>query len=388
MPRPHPRALDSMATFLVTGGAGFIGANFLRLVVPRHPEHRFVNVDKLTYAANPESLAPVEHLETYSLARVDVADAAAVQTLFEETRPDVVVHFAAESHVDRSILGPGEFVRTNIEGTFVLLDACRRHWGDDLEGKLFHHVSTDEVYGSLGEEGLFTEETPYDPSSPYSASKAASDHLVRAWGRTYGLPFKLTNCSNNYGPLQFPEKLIPVMILNALERKPLPIYGRGVNVRDWLYVTDHCDAIWTVIERGAVGETYNIGGHNELMNIEVVDRICRLVAEETGADPDELLALKEFVTDRPGHDMRYAIDASKIERELGWTPKQTFETGLRETVRWYLSNMEWVNGRCGPASTAEWIEKNYGERIGEGVEKGHHPRRRLRHAAASRSPSR
>lgn len=346
---------------VVTGGAGFIGANFLNLLVPRHPEHRFVNVDKLTYAANPKSLAALEEGDNYVLERVDIADAEAVDRLFEAHAPDLVVHFAAESHVDRSILGPGEFVRTNVEGTFTLLEACRRHWGGKTDGKLFHHVSTDEVYGSLGATGMFTEETRYDPSSPYSASKAASDHLVRAWGRTYGLPFKLTNCSNNYGPLQFPEKLIPLMILNAVERKKLPIYGTGENVRDWLYVTDHCEAIWKVIQEGATGETYNIGGHNEVMNIDVVDRICQLVAEEAGADPAELLGLKEFVKDRPGHDMRYAIDASKIEKDLGWTPAETFETGMRKTVRWYLQNEEWVRDvRSG--AYKDWIEANYGDR--------------------------
>ena len=271
------------------------------------------------------------------------------------------MHFAAESHVDRSILGPGEFVRTNVWGTYTLLEACRRHWKDGFEGKRFHHVSTDEVYGSLGETGLFTEETPYDPSSPYSASKASSDHLVRAYGRTYGLPFTLTNCSNNYGPYQFPEKLIPLMILNALEGKELPIYGAGINTRDWLYVTDHCEAIWAVIERGGVGETYNVGGHNELRNIDVVDRICALVAERTGRDVGDLLALKRFVQDRPGHDLRYAIDASKIERELGWTPTQTFETGLAQTVDWYLANEAWIASvRSG--AYREWLEQNYAGR--------------------------
>ena len=350
-----------MATYLVTGGAGFIGANFLNLLVPRHPEHRFINVDKLTYAANLGSLAAIEGADNYALARVDVADADAVNQLFTETQPDAVIHFAAESHVDRSILGPREFLRTNFEGTFVLLEACRAAWDGDFEGKLFHHVSTDEVYGSLGETGLFTEDTAYDPSSPYSASKAASDHLVRAWGRTYGLPFKLTNCSNNYGPLQFPEKLIPVMILNALERKPLPIYGEGLNVRDWLYVTDHCEAIWKVVQDGEVGETYNIGGNNEMTNIDVVDRIIQLVAQETDADLDELMALKVFVTDRPGHDLRYAIDASKIERELGWAPAETFSTGLQKTVRWYLENDAWIESvRTG--AYREWIEKNYEDR--------------------------
>lgn len=350
-----------MTTYLVTGGAGFIGANFLNLLVPRHPEHRFVNLDKLTYAANLESLKTVAEADNYALEVCDVADADAVAKAFATHDPDVVIHFAAESHVDRSILGPGEFIRTNVQGTFTLLEACRKHWEGRFDDKLFHHVSTDEVYGSLGAEGLFTESTAYDPSSPYSSSKAASDHLVRAWGRTYGLPFKLTNCSNNYGPLQFPEKLIPVMVLNALERKKLPIYGKGENVRDWLYVTDHAEAIWKVVQEGRVGETYNVGGNNELMNIDVVDRIISLVAEETGADLGELQALKVFVTDRPGHDLRYAIDASKIEKELGWTPSETFETGLRKTVQWYLSNDAWIESvRTG--AYREWIEKNYGDR--------------------------
>jgi len=346
---------------LVTGGAGFIGANFLNLLVPRHPEHRFVNVDKLTYAANLGSLAAVAGADNYAFERVDITDADAVAACFEKHAPDCVVHFAAESHVDRSILGPKEFIRTNVEGTFNLLEACRDLWKDGTEGKLFHHVSTDEVYGSLGAEGFFHETTAYDPSSPYSSSKAASDHLVRAWHRTYGLPVKITNCSNNYGPLQFPEKLIPVMILNCLERKELPIYGQGVNVRDWLYVTDHCEAIWTVIEKGAVGETYNVGGHNEKKNIEVVDVLCRLVAEETGADPQELLGLKRFVKDRPGHDMRYAIDATKIEKECGWTPKETFDTGMRKTVKWYLENEEWI-AQVRSGEYRKWIDQNYGDR--------------------------
>ena len=347
---------------LVTGGAGFIGANFLNLRVPRHPEHHFVNVDKLTYAANPKSLAPIADAPNYAFERADICDPEALDKVFDTHQPDCVVHFAAESHVDRSILGPQEFIRTNVEGTFHLLEQCRKRWkdGDAWKG-LFHHVSTDEVYGSLGDTGFFEETTRYDPSSPYSSSKAASDHLVRAWHRTYGLPIKITNCSNNYGPLQFPEKLIPVMVLKMVERQTLPIYGEGLNVRDWLYVTDHCEAIWTVIEKGKVGETYNIGGHNEKTNIEVVDTLCKLVAEETGADVEELLALKSFVKDRPGHDMRYAIDASKIEAECGWTPKETFETGMRKTVRWYLDNGEWVESvRSGEYK--RWMEENYGDR--------------------------
>jgi dTDP-glucose 4,6-dehydratase len=345
---------------LVTGGAGFIGASFLNLLVPRHPEHRFVNADKLTYAANLASLAPIASAANYELERVDIADAEAVEAVFEKHEPDVVVHFAAESHVDRSILGPRVFVKTNVEGTFNLLEAARARWAGNgaTRGGLFHHVSTDEVYGSLGDSGRFTEETRYDPSSPYSASKAASDHLVRAYARTYGLPVKITNCSNNYGPLQFPEKLIPLMILSCVERKPLPIYGQGLNVRDWLYVDDHCEAIWTVIENGRVGETYNVGGDSEMRNIDVVDGICRIVSEETGAPLDELLALKKYVTDRPGHDLRYAIDASKLQRECGWAPKETFATGLRKTVRWYLDNREWVE-QVRSGDYRKWIEDNY-----------------------------
>jgi len=271
-----------------------------------------------------------------------------------------VVHFAAESHVDRSIVGPGEFVRTNIQGTFALLEACRRAWAQGSPG-LFHHVSTDEVYGSLGAEGLFTEETRYDPSSPYSASKASSDHLVRAYARTYGLRTRITNCSNNYGPYQFPEKVIPVMVLNCLARKRLPVYGEGVNVRDWLYVTDHCEAIWRVIEAGKDGETYNVGGHNELRNIDLVHRLVSLVARLANADEGELKALIEFVGDRPGHDLRYAIDASKMQRELGWSPTETLETGLEKTVRWYLDNPDWVR-EVQSGDYQKWIEKNYRDR--------------------------
>lgn len=355
---------------LVTGGAGFIGSNFLDLMVPRYPAHRFVCVDSLTYAANLQSLEPVASAPNYALERVDIADWDAVDRLFAKEPPDLVVHFAAESHVDRSILGPRDFVRTNIEGTFNLLEACRKAWGSTKgggkQGVLFHHVSTDEVYGSLGETGLFTEETRYDPSSPYSASKASSDHLVRAYSRTYGMPVKITNCSNNYGPRQFPEKLIPLMIQNMLERKPLPIYGKGVNVRDWLYVDDHCEAIWAVIERGVVGETYNVGGNSEKKNIEVVDTLCKVVAEETGASEDELLALKTYVSDRPGHDLRYAIDASKIRRECGWAPKETFETGIRKTVRWYLENRAWVEA-VKSGEYRKWMEANYGDRGAAGA---------------------
>jgi dTDP-glucose 4,6-dehydratase len=344
---------------LVTGGAGFIGANFLNLLVPRHPEHQFINLDALTYAANLKSLEGTDKLPNYAFERVDLADFDAVQAIFDKHAPELVVHFAAESHVDRSITGPRAFLRANVEGTFNLLEACRAHWKTG-EG-LFHHVSTDEVYGSLGASGYFTEETRYDPSSPYSASKAASDHLVRAYIRTFKLNAKITNCSNNYGPLQFPEKLIPLMISNVLDRKPLPVYGKGENVRDWLYVTDHCEAIWTVIQKGTLGETYNIGGHNEQKNLDVVYKLIAIVAAETGADQKELEKLVTFVTDRPGHDARYAIDAGKLLRELGWKPKETFETGLRKTVRWYLDNKAWVESvRSG--DYRKWIEQNYGSR--------------------------
>jgi dTDP-glucose 4,6-dehydratase len=344
---------------VVTGGAGFIGSNFLNRFVPAHGEHRFINVDKLTYAANPANLEAIADRPNYVFERVDIADPEAVDRVFESHRPDAVVHFAAESHVDRSILGPREFVRTNIEGTFVLLDACRRHWRAG-EGR-FHHVSTDEVYGSLGAEGAFTEASRYDPSSPYSASKAASDHLVRAYHRTYGLPVVITNCSNNYGPYQFPEKLIPLMILNCLERKALPIYGEGLNVRDWLYVEDHCEALWTVLHRGQEGETYNIGGNEERRNIEVVDTLCRAVAEATGCPVDELTDLKRFVRDRPGHDLRYAIDASRIRGELGWEPRESFETGLARTVRWYLEHPAWVE-QVRTGEYRAWIDDNYADR--------------------------
>jgi dTDP-glucose 4,6-dehydratase len=344
---------------LVTGGAGFIGANFLNLLVPRHPEHTFVNVDALTYAANLKSLEPVAHEKNYAFERVDIADFDAVSAVFEKYAPELVVHFAAESHVDRSIKGPRAFVRANVEGTFNLLEACRATWQPG-QG-LFHHVSTDEVYGSLGDSGYFTEETRYDPSSPYSATKAASDHLVRAYARTFKLATKVTNCSNNYGPLQFPEKLIPLIISNIVDRKPLPVYGKGENVRDWLYVGDHCEAIWTVIQKGKVGETYNIGGHNEKKNIEVVHELIRIVAEETGASTSELQKLITYVTDRPGHDARYAIDASKLSRDLGWTPKETFESGMQKTVRWYLDNKQWVE-EVRSGDYRKWIEQNYGSR--------------------------
>jgi len=346
---------------LVTGGAGFIGSNFLTRYVPRFPGYQFINFDALTYAANLGSLEMVSPLSNYVLEEGDVADYDRIIEIFEKYEPDIVIHFAAESHVDRSILGPAAFIRTNINGTFNLLEACRQYWGKK-EGKLFHHVSTDEVYGSLGSTGLFTESTPYDPSSPYSASKASSDHLVRAYCRTYNLPVVVTNCSNNYGPYQFLEKLIPLMIVNALEGKPLPIYGKGENVRDWLYVEDHCEAIWTVIEKGCRGETYNIGGNNEWKNIDIVYKICEVLAEEFDKDPGDFKKLISFVKDRPGHDLRYAIDSTKIREELGWQPRETFETGLKKTIRWYLDNQAWVKS-VQSGEYQRWVEQNYGHRL-------------------------
>jgi len=342
---------------LVTGGAGFIGSNFLNLFVPNHQEYRFINLDKLTYAANLLNLKEVEKYTNYTFVQADVADYEQIEEVFKKYEPDVLIHFAAESHVDRSILGPAEFINTNILGTFNLLEVCRKYWGS-FDNKLFLHVSTDEVYGSLSDTGLFTEETSYDPSSPYSASKASSDHLARAYFRTYGLPVKITNCSNNYGPYQFPEKLIPVMILNMLEGKPLPIYGKGENVRDWLYVTDHCEAIWTVMQKGKVGETYNIGGNNEWKNIDIVYEICEVLAEKLGKQADEFKKLITFVKDRPGHDLRYAIDSTKIQKELNWYHKETFETGLKKTIAWYLDNSEWTES-IKTGDYKKWMDLNY-----------------------------
>ena len=365
---------------LITGGAGFIGSTVIRHII-RHTADSVVNVDKLTYAGNLESLAEVVDSDRYAFEQVDICHRAEVERVFREHQPDAVMHLAAESHVDRSIDGPAEFIQTNIVGTYTLLEAARAYWNGLDVGRRdafrFHHISTDEVYGDLGEEdmsegrgvksgeapspltphasqgepltphksegrSLFTEQTPYAPSSPYSASKASSDHLVRAWQRTYGLPTLITNCSNNYGPYHFPEKLIPLMILNGLEGKPLPVYGKGEQIRDWLYVEDHARALYQVLTKGRVGQTYNIGGHNERRNIDVVKTICALLDElapAPGLIPRSRLIT--FVADRPGHDLRYAIDASKIERELGWRPQETFESGIRKTVQWYLDNQEW-----------------------------------------------
>ena len=342
-------------TWIVTGGAGFIGSNFVRQAFAT-TSNRLVIFDTLTYAGHLESIEDLFKDERVSFVRGDIADRAAVRALISEHRPQVIVNFAAESHVDRSIDGPGDFVRTNVNGTFELLEGARALFAtlspEEREAFRFLHVSTDEVYGSLGETGAFREDTPYAPNSPYSASKASADHLVRAWHETYGLPTLMTNCSNNYGPYQFPEKLIPLMILNALEAKNLPIYGDGGNIRDWLFVTDHCDAILAVLERGKVGDKYNVGGNSERTNLQVVDALCAAIEAERPAESNVALKargftaytdLKTFVKDRPGHDRRYAIDASKIRKELGFAPQHPFETGLRLTVRWYLDNTEWTS---------------------------------------------
>lgn len=337
-----------MKKILVTGGAGFIGSAVVRHVISQTQDH-VINVDKLTYAGNLESLRDVADNPRHQFVRADICDAGAMKNLFLQTQPDAVMHLAAESHVDRSIDGPAAFVQTNIVGTYTLLEAARAYWQElDVTRQAafrFHHISTDEVYGDLhGTDDLFTESTPYAPSSPYSASKASSDHLVRAWQRTYGLPTLLTNCSNNYGPYHFPEKLIPLMILNALAGKPLPVYGDGQQVRDWLFVEDHARALYAVLTQGQVGETYNIGGHNEKTNLEVVQTICALLEELQPDKPqgvEKYADLITFVADRPGHDLRYAIDAGKIARELGWTPQETFASGMRKTVQWYLSHRDW-----------------------------------------------
>ena len=333
--------------FLITGGAGFIGSALIRYLI-EETDHEVLNLDKLTYAGNIQSLSGISTSSRYKFIHGDIIDQVLLQELFSEFQPDIVMHLAAESHVDRSIEGAAEFVQTNIVGTSVLLEVARSYWfelsGEKQEAFRFHHISTDEVYGSLGSKELFTEKTAYDPSSPYSASKASSDHLVRAWYRTYGLPVLVTNCSNNYGPYQFPEKLIPLMILNALEGKALPVYGDGLQIRDWLHVEDHVRALCKVVEVGKVGETYNIGGHNEKTNLDVVYAICDLLDEMRPEKPVGIATYKDLITyvaDRPGHDQRYAIDATKMQRELGWSPRETFETGIRKTVEWYLNNATW-----------------------------------------------
>lgn len=332
--------------YFVTGGCGFIGANFIQYLLNKTKPKSVINLDKLTYAGNQKNLADFEQDPRYIFVHGDICDAELVSKLFTEYQPNYIVNFAAESHVDRSIDGPAEFIQTNIVGTSVLLQEALKYYST-LKGRKskrfrFHHVSTDEVFGSLSESGFFTEETPYDPSSPYSASKASSDHLIRAWHRTFDLPVLISNCSNNYGPYQFPEKLIPLMILNCLEEKPLPVYGTGENIRDWLYVEDHCDAIYTILQKGTIGETYNVGGNNEIKNIQIVEEICDVLNDihpaGSGKSYHELIT---FVKDRPGHDFRYAIDASKLKKEIGWEPKESFNTGIQKTIEWYLKNEEW-----------------------------------------------
>ena len=332
-----------MKKILITGGAGFIGSHVVRLFLKKYPNYEIVNLDKLTYAGNLENLKDIESNPNYSFVKGDIVDEDFIMNLFQENKFDGVVHLAAESHVDRSISNPTEFIKTNVMGTINLLNAARNSWGNDFENKVFYHISTDEVYGSLGKEGFFLEETPYDPRSPYSSSKASSDHLVRAYFHTYGMPVKISNCSNNYGSHQFPEKLIPLMIHNIQQNKPLPVYGEGLNIRDWLWVNDHARAIDVVFHNGVLGETYNIGGNNEWTNIDLVKLLCQTMDRKLGRPEGESEKLITYVTDRAGHDMRYAIDASKIKRELGWEPSITFEKGLDDTVEWYLSNSDWLN---------------------------------------------
>lgn len=362
------------SSILVTGGAGFIGSNFIRYIFEKTDyKGILVNYDILTYAGNPENLADIQNNygnDRYFFIKDDICNKTKVEEIFKKFNIDTVVHFAAESHVDRSILGPEEFIRTNVNGTFNLLDTAKKQWlgnpslnnSSIQKDYRFHHISTDEVYGSLGETGYFYETTPYDPQSPYSASKASSDHLVRAYFHTYGLPMTISNCTNNYGPYHFPEKLIPLMILNMMENKPLPVYGKGENIRDWLYVDDHCDAIWRIITQGTQGETYNVGGENEWRNIDLVNKICEIM--DKFYPPADIKTHKElitFVKDRPGHDHRYAINCDKIKNELGWNQSVTFEEGLKKTVKWYLENNDWINN-IKSGEYKKWLEKNYQQR--------------------------
>jgi len=346
---------------LITVGAGFIGGHVVRLFVKRYPDYEIYNLDSLTYAGNLENLRDVENEGNYHFIKADITDKDEMMRLFDKHRFDGVIHLAAESHVDRSISGPDAFVITNIVGTVNLLNAARASWADNMEDKLFYHVSTDEVYGSLGPTGAFTESTSYDPRSPYSASKASSDHLVRAFHHTYGLPIVISNCSNNYGPFQFPEKLIPLMINNIKQNKPLPVYGEGVNIRDWLWVEDHAHAIETIYHNGALGETYNIGGNNEWKNIDLVKRLCYLMDQKLGREEGSSEKLITFVKDRAGHDMRYAIDASKVKTELGWEPTIDFDEGFGKTIDWYLENTEWMEHVTSGAYTS-YYEQQYAER--------------------------
>jgi dTDP-glucose 4,6-dehydratase len=344
---------------LITGGAGFIGSQLTRFMVTKYPQYQFVNIDALTYAGNLENLREIEKTANYEFIKGDITDAVLLNELFSKYDFTAVLHCAAESHVDRSISDPLAFVRTNVLGTVNLLQAAKTHWWGKMDDKIFYHISTDEVYGSLGAEGLFTESTAYDPRSPYAASKASSDHFVRAYHHTYGLPVKLSNCSNNYGPYHFPEKLIPLCIHNIINRKPLPIYGKGENVRDWLYVEDHVRAIDVIFHQGKIGETYNIGGHNEWTNIALVKELCRQMDTKLGRHPGESEQLITFVKDRAGHDLRYAIDATKLYRELGWKPSLQFEEGLSRTIDWYLSNPEWLEQVTSGAYKG-YYEKMYG----------------------------
>ncbi len=357
-----------MRTILVTGGAGFIGSNFIRYLLQNVPEVQILNLDALTYAGSLENLKDLPHSERHTFIHGDICNKDLLDDLFQKHAIQTVIHFAAESHVDRSILGPGQFIQTNIVGTFNLLESARKAWLSEkrhpIEQVHFHHVSTDEVFGSLSSsDSPFTEQTPYSPRSPYSASKAASDHLVRAYYHTYGLPVTITNCSNNYGPYQFPEKLIPLMILNALEGKPLPVYGDGKQIRDWLYVEDHCEAIWLVIQYGRKGETYNVGGNSEVANIDIVNSICQIMDELCKNSPYSPHAtLIKHVADRPGHDRRYAMDIRKIKAELGWCPRFTLQSGLLQTIQWYLAHADWVNSIRSKTDFQQWINTNYQNR--------------------------
>ncbi|MFZ4058239.1 MAG: dTDP-glucose 4,6-dehydratase [Ferruginibacter sp.] len=347
-----------MHTILLTGGAGFIGSHLTRLFVTKYPDYTIVNIDKLTYAGNLANLKDIEDKPNYHFVKGDITDAALLKQLFDQYNFTAVLHCAAESHVDRSITDPLAFVTTNVVGTATLLQTAKEHWKGNFEGKIFYHISTDEVYGSLGDTGFFTEETSYDPRSPYSASKASSDHLVRAFFHTYHMPVKISNCSNNYGPFHFPEKLIPLCIHNIINNKPLPIYGKGENIRDWLYVVDHVRAIDVIFHTGEVGETYNIGGHNEWTNIALVKELCKQMDDKLGRAPGESAKLITYVTDRAGHDLRYAIDATKLKEKLGWMPSLQFEEGLSLTIDWYLSNSEWLNGVTS-GNYAKYYEQQY-----------------------------
>lgn len=353
-----------MQNVLVTGGAGFIGSNFVRHLLSNEPAIRVINLDLLTYAGSKSNLQNLPHEDNHIFIHADIRDQETVHEIFNRFSIDTVVHFAAESHVDRSILGPAAFVETNIVGTFVLLEEAKLHWMGDMEGKRFHHVSTDEVFGSLSPQSpAFTETTPYDPRSPYSASKASSDHLVRAYFHTYHLPITITNCSNNYGPYQYPEKLIPVIITNCLEGKLIPVYGDGKQIRDWLYVIDHCIAIHQVLSKGRIGETYNIGGNNQPTNLEIILQICEILDERLPESPHRPHKnLINFVKDRPGHDRRYDMDISKVSSELGWQPLESLHTGLQKTIEWYLTNQDWVKHIQEESGYLDWIEENYNER--------------------------